>query len=345
MTMRVFFILFFLTISLDSQGSDKLCNQIVKLTTSNLVDVISRLTDSFTSNVKTQCSSQASLKDQLVEAIIKEDKDRFNKVLDNMENSFIFKLLKTISKDEDLANKFRSFLNEKFNTLTSRMTSNEKILLQEDPLKTLYVFFQYNLALEFIRKKDPKLYLDINKPFGKADAIRHMLINASASRFGMASYVKRMSTLRELSGGYIEYDEKSWRTFNEKDFNSFHEYTFNDLVRCNPKVDMKNIKKSAHETMLDKMIINKMDIHNNSIGISIGESNPCLSMDDIYKKVSAQYDGGKAKEIVSAAGRCFDVSSNYDKYVNTNDETHCGEINSDGLILKKPSNNNQTSCY
>ena len=86
--------------------------------------------------------------------------------------------------------------------------------------------------------------------------------------------------------------------------------------------------------MLDKMIINKMDIHNNAIGVEIGSNNPCSSLSSIYEKVKAKYNSGSAKEIISSAGRCFDVSSNYDSLVATDDNRDCLKVNSEKIKVK-----------
>ena len=303
-------ILFLLIFTFAAFADDsKICNQIVKLASSKVVNDLNVLSSLYDRVFQNTCSKPKSLQDQLVQSIVDEDKKKFNEILDKLEDSYIFKLLNKISNKEDQVKKFKKYLNDKFHTLTTRMTKNEKSALQEDPLKTLFVFYQYNEALEHIESNDPAVYADINKPYGKADALRHMFINAVASRFGLSSFVKNLSTQRELSAGYIEYDEKTWRNFIEEDYDSFHEHKFSDLVRCNPELDEELIKRYSHEQMLDKMIINKMDIHNNAIGVEIGSNNPCSSLSSIYEKVKAKYNSGSAKEIISSAGRCFDVSS------------------------------------
>jgi superoxide dismutase len=342
--MKIILLLLIFTFSAFADDS-KLCNQIVKLASSKVVSDLNSLSNLYDKVFQSSCSKPMSLQDQLVQSIVDEDKEKFNAILDKLEDSYIFKLLNKISNKEDETKKFRKYLNDKFKTLSSRITKNEKASLQEDPLKTLFVFYQYNEALEHIKLKDPELYANINKPYGKADSIRHMFINAVASRFGLNSFVKSLSTQRELSAGYIEYNEKTWRNFIEEDYNKFHDHKFSDLVSCNPKLDKDLLKDYSHERMLDRMIVNKMDIHNNAIGIEIGSENPCSSLSSIYKKVKAKYKSGTAREIISSAGRCFDVSSNYDSLVATNDNRDCIQLNSEEIRVKSVSlKNGKISC-
>jgi len=331
--MKIILLLLIFTLTAFADES-KLCNQIVKLASSKVISDLNSLSNLYDKVFQNSCSKPKSLQDQLVQSIVDEDKEKFNAILDKLEDSYIFKLLNKISNKEDETKKFRKYLNDKFKTLSSRITKNEKASLQEDPLKTLFVFYQYNEALEYIKLNDPQVYTNINKPYGKADAIRHMFINAVASRFGLNSFVKELSTQRELSAGYIEYEEKTWRNFIEEDYDSFHNHSFSDLVKCNPKIDREVLKRYGHEQMLDRMIVNKMDIHNNAIGIKIGTQNPCSSLSSIYKKIKSKYNSGQAKEIVSSTGRCFDVSSNYDSLVATGDSRDCIRLDSESIQIQ-----------
>jgi hypothetical protein len=301
-----------------------ICDDIVNFSTGSIVRGLDKISDYFKSDSKNECSQELTLKDQLFIAIEEEDLDKFNNILDKLESSPLLKLLGKIkSNDTTELKKFRKFATEKFLILIQRLSENEKKIMREEPIKTFFAFFQYNNALNYIRDNDKELYKEINTPFGKADSIRHMFINASASRFGMSNFVKKLSTQRELSGGYITYDEKSWKSFQKKDFNSFHEYSFEELVACNPTVNRDNIVLIEHEKMLDKMLVNKMDIHNNAIGITLGKENSCSSLKEIYSQVKKQYKSGKALEIVSSNNRCFDVASNPNSSVQTNDHTDC----------------------
>ena len=200
-----------------------------------------------------------------------------------------------------------------------------------------------------MKNNDPDVYKDINKPNGKTDAIRHMFINATASRYGMSDFVKKFSTQRELSSGYVSYDQKSWREFNEDDFKKFNGYSFDLFVSCNPKIPKSYLEKQQHEKMLDRMIVNKMDIHNNAIGIKLGTNTPCDSLESLYKKVKSEYLKGNAIEVVSAAKRCFDVRSNYNRESVVNEDKDCLNYYSNpepkyGRIIYPKQENDEFKC-
>jgi hypothetical protein len=275
------------------------------------------------------CERPLTAKEMLINSIQEGDKDKFNEALKKLEDNHILQLLAKVAPDrgqkegETQLEAFKRFLNEKFYILNKRLSQNEKDMLKQSPLKTLLVLFQYEKALNYIKQKKPELQKVITIPNGKGDAIRHMFINALASRFGMDYYVKNYSTNRELSGGYIEYDEAKWSNFNRDDFKSFNGYEFKKLLSCNPDVPELYIEEVEHEKMLDRLMVNRMDIHNNAIGISIGKDHPCDSVEEIFNRVQQKYETGKAREVTSAGGRCFDVTSNYDRDLLVNEKRNC----------------------
>lgn len=318
---KLFILLLFIQISFAEEA--KLCTGVVNffgITTIKHYDAFQRLWSKLPiTNKKTE-----NFKNKIYEAIAKKDIDKIDNILDSTSNSLISILKKIkINDSETEFQKFRDFLHKKLETLMNRITKNELSILKNKPIKTLFVFYQYSRALDFIKTNDLETHKEISKPYGKGDAIRHMFINAIASRFGLWEFVKELSTKREESSGYIKFDESKWSNFSISDFNSFHHYKYEDIKKCNPEVSDSVLEKALHEKLLDSMTINRMDIHNNAIGINIGKENPCLQVSEIYSLVKEKYDNHKAKEIINASHRCLDIASNPKDIVKSKEPIKC----------------------
>ena len=291
-------------------GDNILCNMFMKyhMTMANQgIKAIEKINSFFSTDQK-QCDASGNSFEKLIHGLIDQDDAKITQSLKVIKENPLVKMVNKIMQKEG-AKSLEDFILEnkdKFN----RLSEKEKSVVKEHPYKGLVVLYMYDFAEKFVQKNDDDLEGEIFEgPHGSSfqgtkDAYRHMMINAMAARFGMEEVTLKMGIAHEVSGGgpvLLKGDKSS--KFDEKIYDKYFDPDYKAVLECNPKVAVEEIEKELFKKVNHKYTDNSMDLHNNLLGVQIGQSHQCASIQEISKLVEEKIKNGSAK-IVSQRADC-----------------------------------------
>ena len=287
-----------------------LCNMFMKyhMTMANQgIKAIEKINSFFSSDQK-QCDAGGNSFEKLIHALLDQDDDKITESLKVIKESPLVKMVNKIMKKEG-AKSLEDFILENKNKF-NRLSDKEKSVVKEHPYKGLVVLYMYDFAEKFVQKNDDDLEGEIfegdhGSAFqGTKDAYRHMMINAMAARFGMEEVTLKMGIAHEVSGGgpVLLKGDKS-RKFDQEIYDKYFDPDYKVVLECNPEVALEKVQEQLFKKVNHKYTDNSMDLHNNLLGVRIGQSHQCASIQEISKLVEEKIRNGSAK-IVSQRPDC-----------------------------------------
>jgi hypothetical protein len=244
--------------------------------------------------------SKISAIDELIAAGVNQDEDKMDEILNKVDHRKLFGKSGFDLISKVIGSDFKEKIKEHLKKL-ARIAHDEMNVLLEDPIKGLLVMQIYKDAEdearnmeEELKEKHPEFKqmpegADI---LGRLDAVRHIYINAMASRFGLYEMALKMGSAHEATYALTRgegYNVKDFYKLNLEGVAKMIGVDVADIKGCNPGIAEDILLEEFRKKLQFQHADNLMDFHNNKQGRLLARDNPCASkkfmLDSAIQKV------------------------------------------------------------